>query len=80
MLSAVRRVALSGTKIIAPTRMVTCSMNTFQDKERGDEAHYIRELEAQRAAAYRAKMEAIMQLHDEHDDKKELVGLLGKLL
>ena len=77
MLSAVRRVAISGTKIIAPTRMVTCSMNTFQDRERGDEAHYMRDLEASRAAEYRAKMEAIMKLDDEHTDKKELVGLLG---
>jgi len=80
MLSAVRRVALtSGAKIIAPTRIATCSMNTmgtFDSKERGDEASYIREMEATRAAEMRAKMEKILELDDEHSDKKELVGLL----
>jgi hypothetical protein len=55
------------------------SFSTFSDREQGEEARYIRKVEADRQAAMRAKMESILALEDSHEDKKDLLELLGFL-
>jgi len=50
----------------------------LEGKERSDEARYIRNLEAQRQAEIRAKLEQILALEDGHHEKAALEGLLGE--
>lgn len=54
-------------------------MSTLLDaKEHAEEARFIRQMEARQNAEVRAKLEKILALEDHHEDKKELVELLGE--
>ena len=77
MLSAARRVGVStGAKLIrGPAKF---SFSTFQDREKGEEAKYIRAEEEKLRASRRAEMERILALEDHHAEKQNLVGILGK--
>ena len=78
MLAAVRRAGISAGSKFARTP-ARCSMSTFNEREKGAEAKFIREQEAKRAAELRAKMEKILALEDGHSDKAELVAILGNI-
>jgi len=43
-----------------------------------EETKYIRSLEARKQAEIRENLERILALEDHHDEKKELVNLLGR--
>ena len=77
MLSAVRRVTFATrTRVFrGPGKLF---MSTFEDRERGAEAKYIRDEEAKRQAALREQMERILALEDSHAEKQGLVAVLGK--
>jgi hypothetical protein len=49
------------------------------EKEKGDEARYFRDQEADRAKAVRANMERILALDDDSSEKKELMTKMGNL-
>lgn len=51
----------------------------LESREMGEEARYIRSIEAQKKAEIRANIERILALEDGHEEKKELEGLLGLL-
>jgi hypothetical protein len=50
---------------------------TFEAREQGEEARYVRAQESSRQQALRAEMERILALEDHHEDKQELVQMLG---
>lgn len=52
--------------------------NVLDAKEHAEESRFIRQMEAKQQSEVRAKLEAILALEDHHEEKKELVGLLGK--
>lgn len=51
--------------------------NILESRELGEEARYIRNIEAQKKAEIRANIERILALEDGHEEKAELEGLLG---
>ena len=53
---------------------------TLVEKERGEEARYIHKEEAIRAAQLKAEFEKILALDNTHEQKLELIELLGQLL
>jgi hypothetical protein len=77
MLSAVRRVGVSaGAKLArGPAKYGMC---TFNDRERGLEAKFIRDEEEKRRVAHRAELERILALEDGHHEKAALTAVLGK--
>lgn len=86
-MSALRKVlsraVLQGTKmsvsaVKGPSREVRQFSTLLEGKERSDEARYIRNLESQRQAEIRAKVEQILALEDGHHEKEALEDLLGE--
>jgi len=61
-----------------PSREVRLFSTLLEGKERSDEARYIRNLEAQRQAEIRAKVEQILALEDGHHEREALEDLLEK--
>ena len=53
------------------------NFSVLSDREQGEEARYIRAQESDRHQRMRAEMERILALEDTHEDKKELVDILG---
>lgn len=53
------------------------NFTTFAEREAGEEARYIRSMETDRQSAMKVEMERILALEDHHEDKKELLDLLG---
>lgn len=53
--------------------------SVLESREMGEEARYIRSMEAQRQAQMRANIERILALEDGHAEKVDLEQLLGKL-
>jgi len=51
-------------------------MSTFQRKELGEETSYIRRQEAERAAATKAKVDAILAREDHDHEKRALMGIV----
>ena len=51
---------------------------TFEAREQGEEARYVRAQESSRQQALRAEMERILALEDHHEDKQELVQMLAE--
>jgi hypothetical protein len=51
---------------------------SFESREQGEEARYVRAQENARQQQLRAEMERILALEDNHEDKKELAELLGR--
>ncbi len=79
MLSAVRKVALSKCVRMPkiPGGIQANFMNTFTDRERGEESRFFAQEEARKIAELKAKVEKIMALDDSHVSKQGLVDLLG---
>jgi hypothetical protein len=50
----------------------------LEKKELAEETKYIRSIEARKQAEIRENLERILALEDHHDEKKELVNLLGR--
>lgn len=50
----------------------------LETREMGEEARYIRSMEAQKKAEIRANIERILALEDGHEEKAGLEQLLGK--
>ena len=78
----ISRSSIYSTKLnkIAPNKFAVTNIKTFStllENKRGEEAKYIRNLEAQRQADMRANIERILALEDDHEDKRELKELLG---
>ena len=79
-----RKLALTGARVAARSNRaaalpVARSMNTvnFDAKERGEEAIYFQHEDARLKAQMRDKLEKIMALEEDHEDKKALESLLG---
>lgn len=54
--------------------------STLLDKKEGaEEARYIRDIENRRKEEIRANVERILAMEDSHEEKQELVELLGKI-
>ena len=70
--SALKRVVKA--PVAAPRLMSTL----LDKKEHAEEAKFIRSMEARQQEAIRANLERIMALEDHHEEKQELVQLLGK--
>ncbi|RYG59258.1 hypothetical protein EON64_20435 [archaeon] len=51
----------------------------IERKEHAEEARFIRSMEQKNKEDLKANMERILALEDHHEDKKELLELLGKL-
>jgi hypothetical protein len=82
-MSALRRFVGRGAAQIAAAapvqRFAQRSMSTMlEGRERGEEAKFIRAMEAERQAAIRANIERILALEDNHEDKADLMEILGK--
>jgi hypothetical protein len=71
--SSVARVATRSARTTRPTFR---AFSDFQKKERSEEARYFAQQEAEKIAAMRAKMEAILA-SDNQESKEELIGILG---
>lgn len=70
------RSALNLAKPLAP-QFVRFQSSIIIEKEKGDEARYFRDQEADRAKAVRANMERILALDDDSSEKKELMTKMG---
>jgi hypothetical protein len=84
-MSAIRKIAFQGVRNAARSGFkapfVTRNMSSvIEKKEHADEARYIREIENRRKEEIRANLERIMALEDSHEEKTNLVGLLGIFL
>ncbi len=79
-MNSLSRVATRSTlKRITQVKSAPRMMSTILDKkEMAEESKFIRSMEARQQQAIRANLERIMALEDHHDEKKELVELLGK--
>ena len=65
-------------KTSSPASFAQRSFSSMLEKrEMGEEAKYIRSMEAQRQAEIRANVERILALEDGHEDKADLEKLLG---
>lgn len=79
----VRKLALRGVRAAARSSRATAmpagrAMSTnFESKERGEEAIYFQHEDARLKAQMREKLEKIMALEEDHEDKKALENLLG---
>lgn len=61
-----------------PTSVIQRSFSSvLETREIGEEARYIRTMEAQKQAEIRANIERILALEEGHSEKAELVQLLG---
>jgi hypothetical protein len=70
--------SVQSVKAVAQKRVAVNAMSTLLDRrEHAEEAKFIRSLEVKRQEEIRANLERIMALEDHHEEKKELVGLLG---
>ena len=80
MFSVSRIAARSVAKRVArvPVAAPRLMSSIIDKKEMAEEAKFIRSMEAKNQEAIRANLERIMALEDHHDEKKELVELLGK--
>jgi hypothetical protein len=83
-MSAIRKVAFQGVRNAARSGfkapVFTRNMSSIiEKKEHADEARYIREIENRRKEEIRANMERILALEDSHEEKTNLVELLGNL-
>ena len=67
------RVAVARPAVPAVSRMSTL----IERKEHAEEARYIRSLEQRNKEELKANMERILALEDHHEDKMELLELLG---
>lgn len=80
----VRQLALTGARVAARSNRAAAlpairSLGTnFDSKERGEEAIYFQHEDARLKADMRAKVEKIMALEADHEDKKALENLLGE--
>mmetsp|Transcript_104417 Transcript_104417/g.225320 ORF Transcript_104417/g.225320 Transcript_104417/m.225320 type:complete len:347 (+) Transcript_104417:79-1119(+) len=80
----IRKLALTGARAAARSNGAAAplvrSMNTvnFDAKERGEEAIYFQHEDARLKAAMRERLEKIMALEEDHEDKKALESLLAK--
>lgn len=70
---AIRKIAVQR---FAPRVAVNFS-TMLESKEHVEEARYIKQIEAQREAEVRKKLEAILALEAGHEEKQQLVELLG---
>lgn len=52
----------------------------IERKEHAEEARFIRSLENRNKEDLKANMERILALEDHHEDKKDLLELLGQLI
>ena len=77
---ALARTSIQSLKTVGNKKaFVSRGMSTILDsKEHAEESRFIRQIEAKQQAEVRAKLEAILALEDHHEEKKELVGLLGE--
>lgn len=78
-----RRVALSNRRAVALRLPSAVPSSRFMSvgvdaKERGEEAVYFQREDARLRADLRKNMEKILELHDSHEDKQDLVKLLSK--
>jgi hypothetical protein len=65
----------------APAVQTGRFMSTIiERKEMAEESRFIRSMEVKRQAELKQKMEKILALEDSHEDKKDLLELLGKII
>ena len=75
-----RRVSAASSLRTAATRSVRGGLRPFSSintKERGEEAVYFQREDERLKADLKKKMDEILQLHDSHEQKVDLVKLLG---
>jgi hypothetical protein len=70
-----RNAARSGAK---PAFALRSMSGLLDKKEMAEESKFIRSMEARRQEEIRKNVERILALEDGHEEKKELVDLLGK--
>jgi hypothetical protein len=72
------QMAKRGAAAAPVQRVAQRSMTTIlEGRERGEEAKFIRAIEADRQAAIRVNIERILALEDTHEDKADLMKICG---
>jgi hypothetical protein len=73
-------VARAATKNVAAAaaRPAAMCMSTLVEREKGEEARYIRQQEEARKAEIRAKLEKVLAMEEGSAEKQEIIDQLGE--
>ena len=74
---ATAAVVAAKTPAVAARPAAVCMMSTLVEREKGEEARYIRQQEEARKAEIRAKLEKVLAMEEGSAEKQEIIDQLG---
>lgn len=76
--SGASRLVQRSTRSIVNPNLTRAFSSTLNEKEKGDESRYFKEQDAALKAQLKAKLDAILELEDSHEQKAEVLELLSE--